>query len=187
MASFEDITGWREELERFRATDEGAHLFELSVRDDKTGLLVSRSPPALSFPVVLYLSDLFLQHSELLEAVRILVAWDQILADNPELEDDPEKAQAHPARPTSARKTVNAFRDWYAMKLGQPYNQSALNLASSIAIKVVNGDLPAVRSRETSNWAGDRFHRVLKNTENWGASSDRYRRIFSMFYRFLRT
>ncbi|MCV0425948.1 MAG: hypothetical protein K5905_10775 [Roseibium sp.] len=149
MADFDDITGWREELEAFEATEEGRKFFE------KHGM----GAPKLTFEQeVRYAEELF-RHEEILEALKISAKWVKYLDDNPDFGQEDERFWEW--CPVEDNLTVDAFQKWYAMKLDITLGWSTFSAGDRLAIDVVNGDLPSLRSPEAEQLVREEFSRFV--------------------------
>ncbi|MCV0425174.1 MAG: hypothetical protein K5905_06860 [Roseibium sp.] len=149
MADFDDITGWREELTAFKATEEGRKFFETN----------RMSAPKLTFEQeVRYAEELF-RHEEILEALKISAKWVKYLDENPDFGQEDERFWEW--CPVEDNKTVSAFRRWYAMKLNIALGISTFSAGNRLAIDVVNGDLPSLRSPEAERFVKEEFSRFV--------------------------
>ncbi|MFC6657281.1 hypothetical protein ACFQEX_18335 [Roseibium salinum] len=110
MADFEDITGWREELAAFEATDEGRAFFNKYSSWDRT----KGRAPKLPYETVIQFAELYFRHPEILEAMKKSEAWLDYLNANPDFGRDDEGF--HELCPWEENETVLYFEHWYAMK-----------------------------------------------------------------------
>ncbi|WP_281927327.1 hypothetical protein [Roseibium album] len=110
MADFEDITGWREELEVFEESEEGKAYFRQHLNDRETDL---------PFDVVLELADLMLKHKELRDAVRQRAEFRAFLKTRPDLTNDDDEFWKK--NPLEASETLAEFMAWYGSKTRVPF------------------------------------------------------------------
>lgn len=149
MANFDDITGWREELEAFEKTEEGRTFFE------KYGM----GAPKLTFEQeVRYAEELF-RHEEIHEALKMSAKWVKFLDDNPDFGREDENFSVW--CPWDAIETKNTFTRWYAMKLNIAPGWTTFSAGGRLAIDVANGNLPSLRSREAEQLVRKEFSRYV--------------------------
>lgn len=149
MADFDDITGWREELEAFEATEEGRAFFS------KYGM----GAPKLTFEqVVRYAEELF-RHEEIHEALKESAKWVKFLDDNPDFGREDENFSVW--CPWDAIETKNSFTRWYAMKLNIAPGWSTFSAGNRLAIDVANGELPSLRSPEAEQFVREEFSWIV--------------------------
>jgi hypothetical protein len=149
MADFDDITGWREELEAFEATEEGLRFFE------RYGM----GAPKLTFEQEVRFAEELFRHEEIHEALKISAKWVKFLDDNPDFGREDENFSAW--CPWDAIATKNTFTRWYAMKLNIAPGWSTFSAGESLAAEVANGDLPSLRSPEAEQFVREEFSRFV--------------------------
>jgi hypothetical protein len=150
MADFDDITGWREELEAFKATEEGRTFFGKYGWGKATNLTFEQE--------VRYAEELF-RHEEIHEALKKSAKFVKYLDVNPDFGQDDEHFWDW--CPVEDNKKVDAFRSWYAMKLNIALGPSTFSAGNKLAIDVVNGDLPSLRSPEAEQFVRDEFSWIV--------------------------
>ncbi|MCV0425175.1 MAG: hypothetical protein K5905_06865 [Roseibium sp.] len=150
MADFDDITGWREELAAFEATEEGRTFFGEYGWENATKLTFEQE--------VRFAEELF-RHEEILESLKKSAKWVKYLDDNPDFGREDE--HFWDLCPVEDNKTFGAFRRWYAMKLNIALDLSTLRAGKRLAIDVVNGDLPSLRSPEAEQFVRDEFSWIV--------------------------
>ncbi|MCV0425173.1 MAG: hypothetical protein K5905_06855 [Roseibium sp.] len=150
MADFDDITGWREELEAFKATEEGRFFFGEYGWGNTTKLTFEQE--------VRYAEELF-RHEEIYEALKKSAKFVKYLDDNPEFGREDERFWD--LCPVEDNKTISAFQRWYAMKLNIALGPSTLSAGESLAVEVVNGDLPSLRSPEAEQFVREEFSWIV--------------------------
>lgn len=151
MADFDDITGWREELKAFQATDEGKVFFG-TYRfwgGDKP------KAPKLPFATLLHFAEMYLRFPEIETALKKSGAWGAYLNDNPDFGRDDEGFDE--LCPWAENEAVYDFQRWYAMKAQLPYDGTNLYPGRRIAYKVAIGELPSLTSPETRAFAEKEF------------------------------
>ncbi|MES0811303.1 hypothetical protein ABLO27_17590 [Roseibium sp. SCPC15] len=153
MADFDDITGWREELEAFEATEEGRAFFGKHGKAKATKLTFEQE--------VRYAEELF-RHEEIHEALKKSAKWVKFLDDNPDFGREDENFSAW--CPWDAIATKNTFTRWYAMKLNIAPGWSTFSAGNRLAIDVANGDLPSLRSPEAEQYVREEFSRFVTFT-----------------------
>ncbi|MES0811300.1 hypothetical protein ABLO27_17575 [Roseibium sp. SCPC15] len=150
MADFDDITGWREELEAFEATEEGQMFFGEYGWGEATELTFEQE--------VRFAEELF-QHDEIHEALRKSAKFVKFLDDNPDFGREDEGFWE--LCPVEDNLKVDAFRRWYAMKLNVALGASTFSAGKRLAIDVVNGDLPSLRSPEAEQFVREEFSWIV--------------------------
>jgi hypothetical protein len=150
MADFEEITGWREELEAFEATEEGRNFFDEYGWENATELTLEQE--------VRFAEELF-RHKEVHEALKKSAKWVKFLDDNSDFGREDENFSVW--CPWDAIETKNTFTRWYAMKLNIALGPSTFSAGKRLAIDVVNGDLPALRSPEAEQFVREEFSRFV--------------------------
>lgn len=149
MAGFDDITGWREELEAFEKTEEGQTFFSDGWKNYSK----------LTFEQeVRYAEELF-RHEEIHEALKKSAKFVKYLDDNPDFGQDDEGFWD--LCPVEDNKKVAAFRHWYAMKLNLALGPSTFSAGDRLAIDVANGDLAALRSPEAEKRTREDFSWIV--------------------------
>lgn len=133
MADFDDITGWREELEVFEESEERKAYFRQHLND---------SERRLPFDVVLDLAELMLKHEELRDAVRQRAEFRAFIQTRPDLTNDDDEFWEK--NPLDASETLEQFMTWYASKTRVPYRHFPLSKGKELAIAVVAGDLASL-------------------------------------------
>ncbi len=109
MADFNDITGWREEWEAWRLTDEGkAYL-------DKYGLGQGIVSPKIPYETIVQIAEQMLKHEEIRKAVVKHGWWQEFQKDYPTM--SPEHPEWH-RNPLDAHRTLTNFVEWFGMKTG---------------------------------------------------------------------
>jgi hypothetical protein len=139
MADFDDITGWREELETFEATEEGKAYF---------GLFGPVGGPNVPFENVVQLAGLILRHEELYHALKKKVAWSDYTDTHPDLEHDDDEFWN--LNPVDAHKTIGRFERWYGMKTMLPVNYRYFIVGVWLAFDIETGKLSSLLSSETA-------------------------------------
>ncbi|QFT30962.1 hypothetical protein FIV00_10780 [Labrenzia sp. THAF82] len=150
MADFDDITGWREELEAFKATDEGRVFFGKFGWGNATRLTFEQE--------VRFAEELF-RHDEIREALKKSAKWVKFLDDNPEFGQEDERFWD--LCPVEDNKTVSAFKRWYAMKQNIALGPSTFSAGKRLAIDLANGDLPSLRSPEAEQFVREEFSWIV--------------------------
>lgn len=135
MTVFKDIAGWREELKEFQSGPVYKKMYPTTIRDPKDDPLVPKS-------VILDFVETLLTHEETRNALRDLDRWHK--ANPPETNPDPDN---DPTFPQTSRLQYD-FLNWYMLKTGygprfQPYFSGL-----SLAVLILNGEIPDVRSAE---------------------------------------
>ncbi|MES0811302.1 hypothetical protein ABLO27_17585 [Roseibium sp. SCPC15] len=154
MANFDDITGWREELEAFEATEEGRNFF---------GKYGWRNATTLTFEQEVRFAEELFRHDEIHEALKKSAKWVKFLDENPDFGRDDENFSI--LCPWEANKTTAAFERWYAMKTGIPYGPSTFTAGFGLAVDVANGDLASLHSPETKAHAKAEYGSFLRFPE----------------------
>ncbi|WP_029060944.1 hypothetical protein [Labrenzia sp. DG1229] len=149
MADFEDITGWREELEAFEKTEEGRTFFR-----DSWGNAIK-----LAFAQEVRFAEELFRHEEILEALKKSAKWVKYLDDNPDFGQDDEGFWD--LCPVEDNRKVEAFKRWYAMKRNFDLGPSTFSAGKRLAIDVVNGDLPSLRSPEAEKFVKEEFSWIV--------------------------
>ncbi|WP_298986390.1 hypothetical protein [uncultured Roseibium sp.] len=149
MADFDDISGWREELETFEATEEGRAFFS------KYGM----GAPRLTFEQEVRFAEELFQHDEIRAALEKSAKWVKFLDDNPDFGQEDE--HFWDLCPVEDNKTVSAFKHWYAMKLNIAPGWSTFGAGESLAAEVANGDLPSLHSPEAEQFVREEFSRFV--------------------------
>ncbi|MEM9632972.1 MAG: hypothetical protein AAGA50_16695 [Pseudomonadota bacterium] len=154
MANIEDITGWREELYEFNeyGSEEEHKQFY--------GKYNNGIPPDAKLSQVLELVEVLLKHDETREALKKMSVWEKIKSANEYdfLEDNPKFKE----RPDDAIDLIIDFFDWFCWKQG--YDWAAfgfLNASYSTSIRILDGELPDVRSHTTVDHVLERYKRTL--------------------------
>ncbi|MCV0425172.1 MAG: hypothetical protein K5905_06850 [Roseibium sp.] len=150
MADFDDITGWREELEAFEATEEGRTFF---------GEYGWGTATKLTFEQEVRFAEELFRHEEILEAFKKSAKFVKFLDDNPDFGREDEGFWD--LCPVEDNLKVDAFRRWYAMKLNIALGPSTFSAGKRLAIDVVNGDLPSLRSPEAEQFVREEFSRFV--------------------------
>ena len=146
MADFEDITGWREELEAFEESEEGKTYFRQHLNDQETDL---------PFDVVLELAGLMLKHKELRDAVTQRAEFRAFLKTRPDLTNDDDEFWEK--NPLEASETLEEFMAWYGAKTRVPFRDFPLSKAEELAIAVVAGELASLDYAEAKAFAVKTF------------------------------
>ncbi|MCR9057869.1 MAG: hypothetical protein NXI02_11080 [Rhodobacteraceae bacterium] len=149
MADFEDITGWWEELEAFRETEEGRTFFS-DGRKNYSKLTFEQE--------VRYAEELF-RHEEIHEALKKSAKFVKYLDDNPEFGQDDEGFWD--LCPVEDNRKVEAFKRWYAMKRSIALGPSTFSAGDRLAIDVVNGDLASLSSPEAEKFVREEFSWIV--------------------------
>lgn len=145
MSDFGDITGWREELEAFKATDEGAAYFDFG----RYGGVNAKEPvPIIPASTLLHLAELHFKYPEIHDALTAYADWQQQVDIIDQDINATEEDFAHLITPSEALSTLTSFREWYAFKTRTPYYSVKLDSALYAAYWVVTGKFPSLRSDE---------------------------------------
>ncbi|WP_281927331.1 hypothetical protein [Roseibium album] len=147
MADFEDITGWREELEAFEESEEGKAYFRQHLYD---------SERRLPFDVILELAGLMLKHEELRDAVRQRAEFRAFLKTRPDLTNEDDEFWEK--NPLDASEKLEEFMAWYGSKTRVPFRDFPLSKAEELAIAVVAGDLVSLDYVEAKAFAEKTFY-----------------------------
>jgi len=154
MADFDDITGWREELAAYEATEEGRAFFYKYSSWSPT----RPRAPKLPYETLLHFGGLHLRHPDILEAMKKSEAWLDYLNANPDFGRDDEGFNE--LCPWVDNETVYDFERWYAMKTQVPYDDNLLP-GRRLAYKVAIGELPSLTSPETKAYAEEEFSKDI--------------------------
>ncbi|CTQ59794.1 hypothetical protein [Roseibium album] len=149
MADFDDITGWREELEAFEKTEKGRTFFS-DGRKNYSKLTFEQE--------VRYAEELF-RHEEIHEALKKSARFVKYLDDNPDFGQDDEGFWD--LCPVEDSKKIAAFRRWYAMKLNIALGPSTFSAGKSLANDVANGALASLRSPEAEKLVRDEYSWIV--------------------------
>ncbi|MET1411679.1 hypothetical protein ABVF61_05395 [Roseibium sp. HPY-6] len=146
MADFEDITGWREELEAFEESEEGKAYFWQHLNDSEI---------RLPFDVILELAGLMLKHDDIRDAVRRRMEFRAFLETRPDLtENDDEYWEKNPL---DASYTLEEFIAWFGSKTRVPFRGFPLSKGKELAIAVVAGNLASLDYAEARAFAEKTF------------------------------
>jgi hypothetical protein len=139
MATFDDITGWREELEVLRKSD----VFK-QVYSQKN--LTSPYPKIPLSALFLY-AETLLKHTETMDAFNALDNWRaQQTSDFVDTDNDP-------TFPFRAQQLLTDFRSWFILKTGHgPDDWAYARHGGFIARAVLNEMWPAVRSPQAIDY-----------------------------------
>lgn len=149
MAVFDDITGWREELEVFEESEEGRAFF------GRHGM----GAPKLTFEQEVRFAEELFQHEEIREALKKSARFVKYLDDNPDFGQDDEGFWD--MCPVEDNRKVAAFKRWYAMKLDIALGWSTFSAGKRLAIDVANGELASLRAPEAEQLVKERFSRFV--------------------------
>jgi hypothetical protein len=140
MADFDDITGWREELNELeeRHDDEWVAYVNWFMNSDW---------PLAPASQVLHCVDVMLNNDDTHKAVTQIAAWRDLMdAKGPFEDDDPEMEQY----PESAVELTNKFWRWFCWKAGyKPVGFAFRSAALTMACLIVQGQLPGTQAQET--------------------------------------
>ncbi|MEP1574419.1 hypothetical protein [Roseibium album] len=144
MANFDDMTGWRKELEAWRLTDD----YKNNVESHHAG-----SDDLVPVSYLIEFVELFLRNAECIEAFKEIDAWKaEKLRTNDENTND---------YPGFAATTLAEFQSWYLYKKSLRPNRPSFRRAVRLAELVRNGEIPAAQSSGAILYLkqnhGDRF------------------------------
>ncbi|WP_156958575.1 hypothetical protein [Labrenzia sp. DG1229] len=145
MADFEDITGWRDELEAFEKTEEGRAFFagDKSYRDVK-----------MPYENVVQMVDLIFADEELHEALKKGIWW---IAYTEEHDLEPHQEKFWELNPIEAHDTLIAFKRWCLMKAPVPFSESKIIVAIWLAIDVEEGKLTSLRTGQAKDYIKEHY------------------------------
>ncbi|MEM7303257.1 MAG: hypothetical protein AAF468_19420 [Pseudomonadota bacterium] len=147
MANFEDITGWRGELEAFKQTEGGRAYFSAPT----IGPDITPSPgPKVKLSNLMECAELYLKHKELTRLIDLYLEWESIDASMTDLFD--ERHPDYRKEFSEMFKAKAEFGRWYFMKTRIPFNDLHVNTGATIAIYVRQGKFSAARSQETVDY-----------------------------------
>ena|GEM_PF-1401521 len=154
MADFDDITGWREELAAYEATEEGRAFFDKYSSWDRT----RPRAPKLPYETILHFAELHLRHPEILEALKKSGSWFEYLNANPDFGRDDEGFDE--LCPWADNETVYDFERWYAMKTQIPYDDN-LRPGRRLAYKVASRQFTSLMAPETRAQAEQEYSEYI--------------------------
>lgn len=131
MASFEDITGWRDELYDYHKTD---------FYKDSSKRVLYEMPPRIPLSAIYEYVDLVLKYSEIRDALKEVMNWSDQRSDEVlNIEDDP-------SYPYESDQKIGDFVSWFIMKRNIFPNREAFRFANQIAAEFLNGNIKFIRS-----------------------------------------
>ncbi|WP_298986388.1 hypothetical protein [uncultured Roseibium sp.] len=145
MADFDDISGWREELEAFEKTEEGQTFFAENKRYG------GRKMP---YENVVQMVDLILTDEELHEALKKGIWW-TAYAEEHDLE--PHQEEFWELNPVEAHDTLIALERWYLMKANVPFDADKIIVATWLAIRLEEGKLTTLRTAEARDFIKEHY------------------------------
>ncbi|MCR9057871.1 hypothetical protein [Roseibium album] len=145
MADFDDITGWRDELEAFEKTEEGRAFFAGNKR------YRGRKMP---YENVVQMVDLIFADEELHGALRKKI-WFRDYAEEHDLE--PHQDEFWEQNPIEAHDTFIAFERWYLMKALFPFDDSNLIVARWLATDIEEGKLTSLRTEQAKDYIKEHY------------------------------
>jgi len=145
MADFEDITGWREELEAFEKTEEGRAFFAGNKR--YRGV-------KMPYENVVQMVDLIFADEELHEALKKGIWW---TAYTEEHDLEPHQEEFWELNPIEAHDTLIAFKRWYLMKAQVLFDKSNLIVAIWLADRLEEGKLTSLRTEQAKDYIKEHY------------------------------
>jgi hypothetical protein len=145
MADFDDITGWRDELETFEKTEEGRAFFAGNKR--YRGV-------KMPYENVVQMVDLIFADEELHEALKKGIWW---TAYTEEHDLEPHQEKFWELNPIEAHDTLIAFERWYLMKALFPFDDSNLIVARWLATDIEEGKLTSLRTEQAKDYIKEHY------------------------------
>lgn len=145
MADFEDITGWREELEAFERTEEGEAFFAGNERYRKVKLPIGDLVQAV---------ELVLADPELHDALRKKMWFTAYVEEN---DLDTHNDVFWESHPSEAIDTFIAFRRWYLMKSNVRFDSGKSIVVDWLATDLEDGKLSSLRTAEAESYIKERY------------------------------
>ncbi len=149
MADFDDITGWREELEAFEKTEEGRAFFAGNKR------YRGRKMP---YENAVQMVELILADEELHEALRKKI-WFAAYIEEHDLEAHDDEFWE--LNPIEAHDTFIAFERWYLMKARVPFGINKMTVATRLAIALEKGKLTSLRTLEARDYINENYSQFV--------------------------
>lgn len=131
MADFEDMTGWREELDAWHKSED---------YKNRPTAFSSPFPPVPVSKILKYI-ELVLRNPDCQKAHAAIDAWNSANPGKFSWEDDENF-------PHHATATLGAFEGWYLWKANIDAGGAALTSAAGVFRKIRNGEFPAVYAPE---------------------------------------
>ena len=154
MATFDDISGWREELADYKASDEGKAYY------NRYPLSSPEPVPVVSSEIPIRLAELLVTHAELRSAIEAIVDFEAVRAQHPEVGPGHPEWHKHPLE---AYKTVLSFTDWYAMKVQEPYwAMSWHGCSRGLAEMFVEQKIDSIRTPAAYSYVNENYRKNFK-------------------------